>query len=105
MPAEKQSWNPTRREVLATTAFVPLAALVASAQTNNAAAANVLTPAQKTTLEAFLDRLCPKDESGPGAVECGAPNYIDRVLAGPNSGEKTAFTDGLAALDAAAQGL
>ena len=100
MPANKDSWNPTRRDVLGTTAFVPLAALVASAQTP----AGALTPAQKSTLEAFLDRLCPKDESGPGAVECGAANYIDRVLAGPNAGEKSAFAEGLAALDVAAAG-
>src|ERR1019366_3350453 len=100
MPASKESWNPTRREVLAATAFVPLAALVASAQTP----AGALTPAQKSTLEAFLDRLCPRDESGPGAVDCGAANYIDHVLAGPNAGEKSAFAEGLAALDAAAGG-
>ena len=109
MPTEKHSWSPTRREVLATTAFVPLAALVsgahsnAAAQTTSAPTATALSSAQKSTLEAFLDRLCPKDESGPGAVECGASSYIDRVLVGPNAGEKAAFMDGLAALDAAAR--
>lgn len=105
MPDEKQTWNPTRREVLATTAFVPLAALIGSTQQAAAQTAQpALTAAQKSTLDAFLDRLCPKDENGPGALECGASNYIERVLAGPNAGEKAAFADGLAALDAAAKG-
>jgi hypothetical protein len=27
-------------------------------------------------------RLIPKDETGPGALEAGAPEYIDRQLAG-----------------------
>jgi hypothetical protein len=34
------------------------------------------------TLEAFIDRLIPTDELGPGAVEARAQVYIDRVLAG-----------------------
>jgi hypothetical protein len=100
MPAQNASRNTTRRQVLAATGFVPLATLLASAQ----APQTSLAPQQKSTLEALLNRLCPKDESGPGAVECGAANYIDRVLAGPNASEKRAFTDGLAALDSAAQG-
>ena len=43
-----------------------------------------LSPAQLKTLEAFIDRIVPKDELGPGAVECGAANYIDRALADLN---------------------
>ncbi len=89
----------TRRGVLASTAFVPLAALTASAQ----APANALSPDQLKTLEAFIDRLCPKDETGPGAVEMGAAIYIDRVLAGPNAGEKAAFLDGLANVESLAR--
>jgi gluconate 2-dehydrogenase gamma chain len=54
-------------------------------------------------LEAFIDRLIPRDELGPGAVDAGAQTYIDRVLAGPNSGEKNAFVQGLAAVDAYAR--
>jgi gluconate 2-dehydrogenase gamma chain len=42
------------------------------------------------TLEAFIDRLIPTDELGPGAVESRAQLYIDRVLAGPNANEKAA---------------
>lgn len=89
----------TRRTVLASAAFVPLTALTATAQ----APATALSPDQMKTLEAFIDRLCPKDENGPGAVEMGASTYIDRVLAGPNAGEKAAFLDGLANVESLAR--
>lgn len=89
----------TRRTVIASATFVPLAALTATAQTPQTA----LSPAQLKTLEAFVDRIVPKDELGPGAVECGAATYIDRALAGYLAGEKTAFLDGLAGLDALAR--
>ena len=55
------------------------------------------------TLEAFIDRLIPTDELGPGAVEAGAHIYIDRVLAGPNAEQKTTFVQGLEAVDAYAR--
>jgi gluconate 2-dehydrogenase gamma chain len=48
------------------------------------------------TLEAFIERLIPRDENGPGAVECGAAIYIDRALAGALANERQAFSDGLA---------
>src|SRR5580692_2350815 len=89
----------TRRDLLVATAFVPLAALTATAQTGPAA----LTPGQMKTLEAFIDRLIPSDELGPGAVEAGAQFYIDRVLAGPNANEKASFIQGLEAVDANAK--
>ncbi|MCK8788106.1 gluconate 2-dehydrogenase subunit 3 family protein [Roseomonas sp. NAR14] len=34
-------------------------------------------------LHAFCDRLIPADETGPGAVEAGVPEFIDRQLATP----------------------
>lgn len=89
----------TRRTVIASATFVPLAALTATAQTPQTA----LSPAQLKTLEAFVDRIVPKDELGPGAVECGAAIYIDRALAGALAGEKAAFLDGLAGLDTLAR--
>jgi gluconate 2-dehydrogenase gamma chain len=87
----------SRRELIQTAAFVPLAALALSAQQS------ALTPAQMKTLVAFIDRLIPSDDLGPGAVEAGAQIYIDRVLAGPNASEKDTFIQGLKALDAYAQ--
>ena len=89
----------SRRELIVGAAFVPLAALVAQAQGVPAA----LTPAQLKTLEAFIDRLIPSDELGPGAVAAGAQVYIDRVLAGPNANEKGQFLQGLEAVDAYAK--
>ncbi len=89
----------TRRTVLATTAFVPLAALTARAQ----APATALSAAQLKTLEAFIDRLVPADENGPGAVEMGAATYIDRTLATANAAEKPSFLEGLAGVESLAR--
>ena len=89
----------TRRTVIASATFVPLAALTAVAQTPSTA----LTPAQLKTLEAMIDRIVPNDELGPGAVECGAGTYIDRALAGALAAEKGTFAEGLAGVDALAR--
>src|ERR1044071_4045088 len=86
----------SRRTLLQSAAFVPLAALVSSAQQ---ASSPALTPSQMKTLIAFIDRLIPRDELGPGAVDAGAQIYIDRVLAGPNANEKASFIQGLEAVD------
>src|SRR5947208_2953815 len=99
MPDDKDILNPTRRTVIATATFVPLAALTAAAQTPQTA----LSPGQLKTLEAFIDRLVPKDENGPGAVECGAAIYIDRALGGALSSERAAFLEGLAGVETLAQ--
>jgi gluconate 2-dehydrogenase gamma chain len=85
----------SRRELIVSSAFVPLAALTATAQP----AETVLAPAQMKTLEAFIERLIPRDQLGPSAAEAGAQHYIDRALAGPNAAEKQSFLDGLAAMD------
>lgn len=55
------------------------------------------------TLEAFIERLIPSDETGPGAVEAGAQNYIDRQLSGYLAAERSAFLAGLDDLDAYAR--
>jgi len=39
-------------------------------------------PAEATFIEAAVARLIPRDETGPGAVEAGVPNYIDKQLGG-----------------------
>jgi len=95
MPEENNSSNVTRRTIIASATFVPLAALTAAAQAPQTA----LSPGERKTLEAFIDRLVPKDENGPGAVECGAANYIDRALAGALAAEKGSFADGLAGVE------
>jgi len=99
MSDEKTRIEMTRRSVIAGATLVPVAALTATAQTP----AKALSPEQRKTLDAFVDRLVPKDELGPGAVECGAANYIDVQLAGYLAPEKETFVAGLAAVDAYAR--
>ena len=41
----------------------------------------------------------PRDELGPGAVECGVVEYIERSLADPRIGGKEAMRVGLDAVD------
>jgi gluconate 2-dehydrogenase gamma chain len=88
-----------RRTLLTSAAFVPLAALIASAQPVRRG----LTSAQRTTLDAFVDRLIPTDELGPGALVAGAPEYIDRCLGDYLAAEKQAIGAGLVAVEAFAK--
>jgi gluconate 2-dehydrogenase gamma chain len=87
----------SRRAVIASAAIVPVAALTAAAQTPPPSA---LSAAQLRILAAFVDRLIPKDELGPGASESGVPEYINRSLGDYLAGEKPAFIEGLEATDA-----
>jgi gluconate 2-dehydrogenase gamma chain len=41
------------------------------------------TPVEWAFVNAACDRLIPKDEHGPGAVELGVPQYIDRQMGTP----------------------
>jgi gluconate 2-dehydrogenase gamma chain len=84
----------TRRTVVATAALVPIAAIKTVAAPDS-----IFSSAERRTLEAFIDRLVPSDENGPGATECGAANYIDSALAYFLAAEKTTFLDGLKAID------
>jgi gluconate 2-dehydrogenase gamma chain len=85
--------------VIVSAALVPVAALTAAAQATESA----LSAAQLRILSAFVDRLIPKDELGPGASESGVPVYINRALGDYLAGEKTAFIEGLEATDALAR--
>ena len=89
----------TRRTLIAGAAIVPVGALKSSAQQPE----HALTPAQLRTLEAFIDRLIPRDENGPGAVDAGAQNYIDRQFAGYLSAERVAFLTDMEAVNAYAR--
>jgi gluconate 2-dehydrogenase gamma chain len=89
----------TRRAVIASTALVPVAAIQSAAQP----AGPAFSASERRILEAFLDRLIPKDDNGPGAVECGVADYIERSLTGPLAAEKAGILDGLAATDALAR--
>jgi len=97
----KQAGNISRRSVIASAALVPVAAITSAAQ--QAAGESALLPAQLRTLEAFVDRLIPKDDLGPGATECGVAVYINRSLGDYLAPEKAAFIAGLEATDAFAR--
>ncbi|MQA92569.1 MAG: twin-arginine translocation signal domain-containing protein [Gemmatimonas sp.] len=58
-----------------------------------------LTADEADTLEAIMARLIPADDLGPGAVEAGALNYLDRALGGFLAGEREEYGLNLAALD------
>jgi gluconate 2-dehydrogenase gamma chain len=88
-----------RRSLLASAAIVPAAAIRSAAQTTR----SVFSDAQKRCLEAFANRLIPRDEYCPSAVECGAVDYIDRSLAEPQAGGVAAILAGLDGVDAFAK--
>ena len=91
----------SRRTVIASAAFIPLSAITLAPQSATAQVpATVLSAEQRRILEAFIDRLVPKDENGPGAVECGAAEYIDRCLADFLASERHIFLEGLAGVNA-----
>ena len=86
----------TRRSLIVSAAFVPLAALTSNAQT--AAPARALAASERKILDAFVDRLIPADELGPGALQGGAAEYIDRCLADYLAAEKDSIVAGLHSL-------
>jgi gluconate 2-dehydrogenase gamma chain len=89
----------SRRNVLAGAALVPVAALTAAAQAPRTA----LSVTERQILDVIVDRLVPRDELGPGALDMGAANYIDLSLADYLAAEKPSFAEGLAATDALAR--
>lgn len=91
----------TRRTVLASAAIVPVSAIRCAAQNPNLPRS--LTPAQRRTTEMLVDRIIPADELGPGALACGAANYIDVQMADYLAPQLPAWIAGLAALDAFAR--
>jgi gluconate 2-dehydrogenase gamma chain len=79
------------------------AAVAAQSSAPVAAAAETLTPSEAETLGAIAARLIPTDDSGPGATEARAAQYIDRALGGALSSFRETYRTGLAALDRYAQ--
>jgi gluconate 2-dehydrogenase gamma chain len=83
---------------------LPLPAAVrARAQSAVAESFVALSASEGETLRAIVARLIPSDESGPGALEARADRYIDRGLAGALKSSRSAYTTGLAAVNAQAQ--
>jgi len=99
MQKEELAPSVSRRRIIATAPLVSLVAISAAAP----AVESTFSPSQLHLIEAFVDRLIPSDENGPGARECGVAVYIDRSFASALAKEKAAFADGLAATDALAR--
>jgi gluconate 2-dehydrogenase gamma chain len=91
----------SRRSLIRGAALVPVAALTSAAAPTGSQ--TVFSASERKTLEAFIGRLVPSDELGPGALECGAVSYIDQALAGALAEEKGSFLQGLAEVDAYAR--
>jgi gluconate 2-dehydrogenase gamma chain len=88
MQDESSLSDPRRRRLFQAVGAVGVASalplLPAQAQQRAAPAQAYIffNPAEATFIEAAVARLIPRDDVGPGAVEAGVPNYIDRQLAG-----------------------
>ena len=65
--------------------------------------AGVLSASEAATLAAICARIIPTDESGPGATEARAADYIDRALGGWLAPSRAEYTAGLVAIDDAAR--
>ena len=96
----------TRREWLkhaglagAVVAAAPTAA-VARGRSPQGDPLETLSAAEAAALDAFVSRLIPSDELGPGAREAKAARYIDRALGGALASSREAYRIGLAAIDA-----
>ena len=58
-----------------------------------------LSTSESEILEAIVARLIPSDENGPGAVEAGAANYIDKGLADTLASSQVAYSAALGGVD------
>src|SRR4051812_23891711 len=87
---DEQPPSPSRRRMLqAAGAALALPASGAVAQQRAASSAApparayvFFNPAEAAFIEAAVERLIPHDEIGPGALDAGVPEYIDKQLAG-----------------------
>ena len=106
----------TRRDVLkgigatagaaAASPFLSTEAAEALAQVRSGAAATTLrffTRAQHATVDVLSERLIPADDHSPGARDAKVADFIDLFVFESQPDIKTAWTDGLAALDRASQ--
>lgn len=72
-------------------------------QTKAAPSLKVLSASQYATLEALAEAIIPADERSPGAKDARVADYVDLYLSEGDAALRRAWTEGLAALDAAAR--
>ncbi len=77
-------------------------AFAALQRTGAAPVLKALTPAQYAAVDVLVDAIIPTDERSPGAREARVPDYIDLLLSEVDAEVRQQWTDGLAAVDAAA---
>lgn len=99
----------SRREIMkraaaaGMTTAVPVQTLAQALPSRARDAFENLSATESETLEAIVARLIPSDDNGPGALEAGAANYIDKGLGDALASSRAAYSAGLAALDAYAR--
>src|SRR3954468_24031950 len=79
-------------------AALPVAARAAPAAKSapaTAASPTFLTAPERACIEAAVARLIPSDETGPGAIEAGVPDFIDRQLGGAWGAGERLYRSGL----------
>lgn len=95
----------SRRRFFKSLSLVPFAAALPggalgeqNGKTDEAGAGNYaptfFNPVQYAALIAICDRLIPSDEVGPGAVESGVPEFIDRHMQTPYANGSIWYTQG-----------
>jgi gluconate 2-dehydrogenase gamma chain len=97
-PSDKiSSHKLSRRELLGSAATAGSLSLlpVKSVKSQVVAAPQAFSDEIHAVLVAFTGRIIPADENGPGAIEAGAANYINRALSEWNSNELTTIRGGL----------
>jgi gluconate 2-dehydrogenase gamma chain len=52
------------------------------------------TPEEAAIVDAFVDRLIPTDDLGPGAKDAGVTTFVDRQLTGPYGGHDWLYMQG-----------
>ena len=111
---EKPDSDLTRRDALKLAAgigaatLIPLVPAEAAQAARRAVAARAagaplkfFTPAQHHTVDVLAELIIPADDRSPGAKAAKVADYIDFALSESVNDAKKAWTDGLAALDAA----
>jgi hypothetical protein len=108
---DHQDGQITRRNLLKATAgvvaaapFLSEASALALEQMRSGAAGSkfaFFTRAQHATVDALSERLIPADDHSPGARAAKVADYIDLLLSESPADIKTAWTEGLTALDQA----
>ena len=99
MPSPRTRRGISRRTVLASVPLVQISTLAAAAPS----IAPAFTSDQMKLIEVVVNRLIPADDLGPSAGEAGLPVYLARSFAGHLSSDRSAFSEGLAAIESAAR--